>query len=141
MVTIALISCASKKRPSRSKAKELYISPLFRYALRYAASLHPNKTFILSAKYGLLDLERVVEPYNLTLNSMQPAQNKEWALRVLHQLETEAHVDIHKDTFIFLAGERYRKYLIPELTHYDIPLKGLGIGKQLQFLKQRTHNE
>jgi hypothetical protein len=39
---------------------------------------------------------------------------------------------------VFLAGERYRKYLIPHLTNHEIPLRGLGIGKQMRFLKENA---
>jgi len=45
--------------------------------------------------------------------------------------------DLDHDQFVFLAGERYRRFLIPKIKRYEIPLKGLGIGKQLKFLKER----
>ncbi len=54
MKQIVLISCVSKKLNAKSKAKDLYISPLFKKNLKYATSLNPDETFILSAKYGLV---------------------------------------------------------------------------------------
>ena len=134
MKKIVLISCASKKLGKKSKAKDLYVSPLFKYNLRYANSLNPDKIFILSAEYGLLDLEQEVEPYDKTLNSMKQEDIKAWAERVLNQLKEVS--DINNDKFIFLAGEKYRKYIIQHLPNYEIPLKGLGIGRQLKFLKE-----
>jgi hypothetical protein len=47
--------------------------------------------------------------------------------------------DLDKDKFIFLAGSKYRKYILPYLKNYDIPLEGLGIGKQLAFLKNEIN--
>ncbi|RJQ17069.1 hypothetical protein C4573_03370 [Candidatus Woesearchaeota archaeon] len=131
---VVLIACASKKQNKKAKAKELYVSTLFSYALRYAESLKPDVIFILSAKYGLLALDKTIEPYNVTLNTMTMPQKKKWAEQVLLQLRKVA--DVHNDTLIFLAGEQYRKYLIPSLSHYKIPLQGLSIGKQLQYLKR-----
>jgi len=136
MVKIVLISCVSKKQAHKSKAKDLYISPLFKYNLKFAKSFSPDKIFILSAKYGLLDLDKEIGPYNQTLNKMSQAEIKDWSKQILSDLRKEANLE--KDEFIFLAGERYRKYLLPEIKNYKLPLKGLGIGKQLKFLKEHT---
>ena len=134
MEKIVLISCVSKKLPNKSKAQDLYISPLFRYNLEYAKSLKPDKIFILSAKHGLLNLDEEIEPYNETLNEMNSNEVKEWANSVLNELSKVC--DIKKDEFIFFAGDKYRKYLISHMNNYKIPLKGLGIGKQLKYLKE-----
>ena len=136
MGKIILISCASKKLQEKARAENLYISSLFKLNLEYAKSLKPDKIFILSAKYGLLDLEEEIEPYNLTLNNMKDDEIKIWAEKVLEKLKKRA--DLNSDEIIFLAGEKYRKYLIPEIKNFQIPLKGLGIGKQLKFLKEKN---
>ena len=138
MAKIVLISCVSKKLDRKSKSGDLYISPLFRYALKYTKSLNPDKIFILSAKYGLVGLDDEIEPYDLTLNKMKSDEIKIWANNVLKQLARES--DLNNDEFIFLAGENYRKYLLPNIKNYKIPLKGLGIGKQLKFLKEHIKN-
>lgn len=130
---IALISCASKKLFRKAKARNMYISPLFKLNMKYASSLQPDKIFILSAKYRLLSLDEEIEPYNETLNTKSGKEIKLWAEGVLEELEKVA--DLERDEIIFLAGEKYRKYLIPHINNYKVPLKGLGIGKQLKFLK------
>ncbi len=136
MVKIVLISCASKKASSRSKAADLYLSALFKKNLSYARSLRPDEIFILSAKHGLLGLDKIVYPYNLSLNTMSSEEIQKWAGKVINQLKKVS--DLEKDEFIFLAGENYRKYLVPSLKNYKIPLKGLGIGKQLRWLGKKT---
>jgi hypothetical protein len=136
MAKIILISCVSKKLDHKARAKDLYISSLFKYNLDYARSLNPNQIFILSAKYGLLGLEEEIEPYDTTLNNMKVQQRREWAQKVLGQLEQI--VSLGKDEFIFLAGKKYREYLIPHISNYDVPMQGLGIGKQLKFLKEHV---
>jgi hypothetical protein len=37
--------------------------------------------------------------------------------------------------FLILAGQKYRKNLVPDLPSCEIPMAGLGIGEQLHFLK------
>jgi hypothetical protein len=139
MAKVVLISCVSKKLHHKSKAQDLYVSPLFLKNLKYAKSLNPDKIFILSAKYCLLKLNEEIEPYDKTLNKMCSNEIKEWANSVLNQLKKAT--DIETDEFIFLAGNNYRKFLLPYLKHYKIPMLGLSIGKQLQWLSKRIKNE
>ncbi len=129
---IVLISCVSKKKEHSSKAHDLYISALFKKNLQYAFKLNPDKIFILSAKYGLVSLDDEIEPYDLTLNSMSAGEIRKWAKGVLHQLSEKT--DLQFDQFIFLAGEKYRKHLIPYLAHFEVPMAGLRIGEQLHRL-------
>ncbi len=135
MRKIILISCVSKKRLLRSKAQDLYISALFKKNLQYALQQNPDQIFILSAKYGLVRLDEEIEPYDLTLNTMSVSDIKQWAAKVTQQLSEQT--DLQQDLFIFLAGEKYRKYLIPHLAHVQIPFKGLTIGRQLQQLTKQ----
>lgn len=130
---IVLISCASKKLKEAAPAEELYTSPLFKSSLAYARSLKPDAIYVLSAKYGLLPLSETIPPYEETLNTKTAAEVEFWAEMVREQLFRVG--DFEKDTFVFLAGDAYRKYLMPHLRHVEVPLKGRGIGKQLQFLK------
>ena len=137
MKRIILISCVSKKLHCKAKAEAMYISPLFVGNLRYAKSLNPDCIFILSAKYGLLELNEEIEPYDITLNNMTSVQAKAWAEKVLGQIRERA--DLRSDHFIFLAGEKYRKHLVPHLASYEIPLQGMPIGKQLQYLAGKVN--
>jgi len=130
---IILISCASKKLAFKSKAEDLYISTLFRLSLAYAKKLKPDKIFILSTKYGLLNLNDEIATYNETLNDKSTSDVKIWAKKVVIELEKLANLE--NDQFIFFAGKKYREYILPHVINYEIPLKGLRIGEQLQFFK------
>lgn len=133
---IVLISCVSKKLPYRAKARDLYVSTLFKLNLKYANSLNPDEIYVLSAKHGLLELEREIEPYEQTLNNMRTTEIRAWANNVLQQLRSVASLE--EAEFIFLAGDKYRKYLLPHLKNAVVPLEGLRIGEQLQRLKELT---
>lgn len=135
MSKIVLISCASKKLTCNAKAKDLYISPLFKFNLAFARSLQPDKIFILSAKYGLVNLEKELEPYEQTLNTMPVLEIKKWAEKAKKQMRKK--IDFKNDEVVFLAGEKYRKYLLSSFNKISIPLKGLNIGRQLQYLKNK----
>lgn len=135
MKTIILIGCVKKKRGYRTKAEDLYISPFFRKNLSYAKSLKPDSIFILSAKYGLVALDQEIDTYDLTLKNFKKDDLYKWSSNIIQQLQEVTN--INRDKFIFLAGDKYRKYLIPKLINYEIPFKGLGIGKQLKQLKSK----
>ena len=67
---------------------------------------------------------------------MKASEVKRWADKVLGQLSRVCSID--ETEFVFLAGQNYRKYLIPHMKNVQIPLEGLPIGKQLQKLKELT---
>jgi hypothetical protein len=133
---IVLISCVGKKKSFRCAAKDLYDSTWFRYAWSYAESLYPDKVFILSAKYGLLDPEAQIDAYQETLNTKRDKEIQLWAAGVLKTLEQKTQ--LKTDKFIILAGEKYRRHLIEFLPNHEIPMKGLRIGEQNAWLKKRV---
>jgi hypothetical protein len=133
MKTIILIGCVKTKLDHKAKAEELYISDLFKGRLKYAKMLNPDYIYILSAKYGLVDLKQEIVPYNKTLNTMAAVEIKKWADDVISKLSKI--VDLINDKVLFLCGKKYRKYLIPHIENYEVLLESLPQGKQLQFFK------
>ena len=131
---IVLIGCGKGKREERSKIRDLYTGTLFKFNLIYAEMHSPDAIYVLSAKHKLIELDTKVEPYDQTLNNMRSEKIRDWADDVLEQLKQVA--DLKKDKFIFLAGDKYRKYIVPYIKNYVVPLKGLGIGSQMGFLKR-----
>ncbi len=130
---IVLISCVSQKLSKPAKARDLYVSTLFKFSLKYAEKLEPDNIFILSAKHGLLPLEKEIAPYEKTLNNMRSSEIKQWAISVLTQIKGICSID--ETEFVFLAGNNYRKHLLPHIKHSVIPFEGLRIGEQLHKLR------
>jgi hypothetical protein len=134
---IFLVSCVKPKRGYPSPAKDLYISDWFKKASRYA-SQNADEWFILSAKYFLVLPDQVIEPYDLTLKSMGANKKIEWANHVYQMLIPLISTE---DNIFFLAGQDYRKYLIPLLQHdgfaLSIPMEGLRIGEQKSWLRSK----
>ncbi|WP_342042868.1 DUF6884 domain-containing protein [Bacillus sp. OTU2372] len=135
MAKFALISCSKVKKDYPCPAKEMYMeSQLFRKAIHYIEKQDFNDWYILSAKYGLLNKETFIEPYDVTLNNMNAGERKELTENVYKQILKLEPLQLY-----FYAGKKYREYLIPLLEKKGIqcyvPLEGLGIGEQLSFYK------
>jgi len=137
MSNIALISCVSQKVDYKTEARNMYISTLFTKGMKYIETiLKPDKTYILSAKHGLLKLNEVIEPYNETLNTKKRNEQQEWAKIVLSQIKKDC--DVNNDTFIFLAGQKYYRDLIQYLPNHKIIMENMPIGIRLQWLTKET---
>lgn len=135
--TIALVSCVGKKLSYAAPAGELYCSQWFKKASAYARQ-EADDWYILSARYGLLPIDRVVEPYNVTLNKMPASERREWAKRVLTDLRKIIEPG---DRIIILAGAKYRENLVGPIVEMglkvEVPMQGLGIGQQNSWLKKQ----
>jgi hypothetical protein len=134
--SLYLVSCVGKKRAARAAAEDLYISDWFRLARSFVERTG-SPWFILSAKYGLVGPREVVEPYELTLNTLGVSDRKKWAALVTSQMNDRLPM---VDRVVVLAGERYREFLMDELrrrANVEVPLEGLRIGEQLHWLKER----
>lgn len=145
MKTIILIACVSRKGTVRAKAKNLYKGPLFTNSLAYAFKLKADKIFILSALHHLIELDKEIEPYDVTLSNVPKAKRKpglkvlsaiekgEWGETVIKLLSEEA--DLQKDKFIVLAGQEYIKPIKARINYLDNPLAGRRQGQRVAFLK------
>lgn len=134
---ICFISCVKKKQNKKCIAKDMYISNYFKYLLKYAYKTNSDKIFILSAKYGVLELNDEIEPYEKCLNNVTEKEKKEWAFKCYNQLK-QKNIDFN-DKIIWLCGKNYKKYLIKKFRNNIEPLKNYkGIGYQLKFLKDAT---
>lgn len=135
---VGLLACCSKKDNIKTNAVNLYKSSLFIKSMNYLKK-RCNKIYILSAKYGLLELNEEIEPYNVTLNKMNKQERIAWTNMVLKQLKSKTN--LVKDNFIIIAGIKYREELLKHLNNYSIPTQGLGLGRQLQFLNDDENNK
>ena len=138
MARICLVSCVSLKAVEPRKARDLYVSPLFKKASEIANGEY-DRWYILSAKYGLVDPDTVIKPYDKTLLDMNREQRRQWAEEVFQKL---LHRTAPGDEITFFAGAKYREDLVPLLAergnHICVPMEGLGIGKQLGWLTRRA---
>ena len=136
---IILVSCGAMQLPRPGVAKAHYRSPLFKKARAYAES-KDALWFILSTKYGLLDPESHIAPYN----KEQPDDGwDQWQQDILAALVRSVGnlsgvvIEVH-------AGKKYVKYgleagLLAAGARVTKPLQGLRHGERLSWYKQHGY--
>lgn len=146
MKTVGLVSCSSSKLDHPARAEDLYCSALFKKSLAYAKK-ECDEVFILSALYGLVELDREICPYD---RKLQRKDSERWALQVARELIPRFGRNCTR--YIMLAGKEYTEPLVEALVRFDgygrngndgwsgftgeiqRPLDGLSMGKRLSFL-------
>ncbi|MDR0811636.1 MAG: hypothetical protein LBN23_05130 [Paludibacter sp.] len=133
---IGLVSCVKKKINDGKGhcAKDLYCSTLFAGQLKLSQTEN-EKTFILSAKYGLLELDDMISYYDETLIGKPKAEKDKWADGVVSQLESKKIAIDGTNDFVFYAGNDYFKPLLNKVLKSNKRFN-LPIGKLLQKLKE-----
>jgi len=129
---IGLISCTKAKLSWPAPARELYsASDLFRKAAAYCDT-HLDGWFVLSAKYGLVEPERELEPYDVTLKTMSSLERRRWGAQVAQQLQQLGDVALEAH-----AGADYVRPLIEAGVALGEPLRGLAIGQRKRWYLER----
>ena len=136
-----LVSCVKTKQCCPAPARNLYTSDWFVKA-RTCVERSGRSWYILSAKYGLVEPNEQIEPYEKTLKKMRVNERHAWARGVIEALDP-CQIDVK--SVVFLAGEKYREFLRLALCNSGIevkvPMEGLGFGEQLAWLKACLEEE
>jgi hypothetical protein len=147
---IGIVGCGSQKLDRPAPARELYTSQLFRKSLAYAEQ-HCEVVYIASALHGLVELDRVLAPYDATHASGNGSKKdrQRWGSQIGGRLVDRHGDDAH---YIILAGEAYATPIRGHLETYKgfrdgpgatkwrgvasvlEPLKGMQVGERLAFL-------
>lgn len=135
---IVFITCGAKKKQTPCAAKDLYIGTYFKTSLAYAQYLNVDKIYILSAQYGVLELNDEIAPYNKNLNAASRREQKIWAYKCYKQLQ-EKGVDFNEQA-IFLGGKGYWQYLSQLFPNKKIPFAHLKIGMQVHTMRELMTN-
>ena len=120
MQKIVLVTCVAPKKEYTCAAKDLYQGELFQELMAFAKAKGPAKIFILSGKHHLLELTTEIAPYDVNLNHVSTTELKAWSAKVLAQLVTQG-CDLQNDYFYLLTNETYRRHLVTEIKHYEVP--------------------
>ena len=143
---IGLIACCKTKLGRGAAVRNLYTSPLFRLSLAYAEA-RCERVFVISALLGLIELDLVVFPYELTLAQLPAARRRMWGMDIVRSLEKRYPQGEHA---MLLAGELYAAPVMEAArtisprrpgdgrAHFtfDEPLAGMQIGERLSFLSR-----
>jgi hypothetical protein len=139
---IGLVGCSKKKFARTAPARQLYVSPLFRAALRYAEA-KTDLVFVVSAGHGLVALDQVLQPYNATMRDVR--DKGAWGKRVVTAI---ARAVAARPTWtpcvdlVILAGAAYATPIVRHARQHDgwtteEPLLGLQpVSKRIVFLQE-----
>jgi hypothetical protein len=155
---LVVVGCGAAKQGVPSPARELYVGPLFKAAREYAEA-SGDAWVIMSAKYGLVQPDHVIAPYDLRIedsrgelyargepslytslssyDDMVAAQLDERALAAMAGLDPLREIEMH-------AGQAYVDALrwalggsIGAATIQLVdPLRGLQIGERLGWYRR-----
>lgn len=132
---VFLISCGQQKQQATVRAEELYTSSRFNLSSGLPKRLK-RKFSILSAKHGLLDPGKRIQPYDVSLRTLSRHEQMEWAKVVDLSLKDAYPTARH---FILLTDEDYSHDIVPLLqkrgVRFTMPLNGMDRGCQELFLK------
>jgi len=147
MMTLILIGCAKKKQATRSRAADLYTSPLFRIARSYAEQQVERRSAvlwgILSAHYGLLYPNNHVEPYDLHLATQPAEARRAWGRNVAASLGAAPPEGGVIEVY---AGRAYVDALRPPMATMGwrvvAPLDRIrGVGSRIRWFLDRIEAE
>jgi hypothetical protein len=132
MKPLYLIACSAAKLDRAAPAAQLYTGQAFRLAMAAAARADAD-VFILSAMHGAVEPDQTLTPYDRALSKMTKRERRIWAQRVAYQL-----IHQYGRPIVVLAGKHYAQALAG-FPNVSLPLRGQGIGHQLQTLKGLNH--
>lgn len=118
--TIALVTCVKEKQNEACAAKDLYKGALFAQWMGHA-NKHADEVYILSGKHHVLQLDQIIEPYDLNLDDATTEEQMKWSHQVIQQIKSLCDMD--QCHFIVMTTPVYYQYLLPEMKSYEIPFK------------------
>jgi len=138
--TLVIVPCSKRKiwdsKPDAGSvaAKDAYISPYFKLCRAFAEK-YGDQWLILSAKYGVIQPDFLIENYDIHFKA-KTQQGVISSETVNSQLQSFGVEDFHR--IIFLGGKAYHEVLERALGRsrklYN-PLLGLPIGLRQKRLK------
>lgn len=132
-IKIGLVGCAKTKRSYETRARHLYVSPLFKATLAYAEAVC-DETFVASAFHGLVPVDEFVRPYDRTLRDLPKRERLAWGGRLVDAVASRfTGLPLHLMVF---AGVEYTQPIQAAVRgrswEIEAPLVRLSIGQRLQ---------
>ncbi|MET9584232.1 DUF6884 domain-containing protein [Streptomyces sp. NPDC006539] len=126
---LVVIPCGSRKLGRRTRAADMYVGSYHRACRKAADALQPDQLLILSARYGLLDLDDVIEPYDTPHGAADAIPDQ-----VLLKQATLRDI-LRLDPVVALGGAQHVSLVRTIWPHARTPLAGTrGMGEQMARL-------
>ncbi|MFD1601008.1 DUF6884 domain-containing protein [Halobellus rarus] len=149
--TLVLVGCGAAKRDEPTRAADLYTSTYFAKKREYAETIG-DAWLILSAEHGLIAPERVIDPYETSIDDLDDGaldvHAHDVGLSLIDWTTNEIAKGFDVEEIVVLAGRRY----VDPLRERDAFSAGInppvtfplqtndlgGIGEQMSWLAERV---
>ncbi|MEM4292820.1 MAG: peroxide stress protein YaaA [Thermoplasmata archaeon] len=144
MKTVCIVACGKMKiwdknpNAGKTRAEEAYIGGPTKSSIKYAKKFHPDDWFILSAKYGFLRPDDLIESYNVTFKKKHtnPISVDELSNQIIEKGLGQY------DRIVVLGGEDYVEVVKKAFEKASLkkeiltPLAGLRSGERVHCLTE-----
>jgi hypothetical protein len=132
--TYAIIPCTNQKSNHPGKARDVWIGSHFQMTLAVAELYFPN-VMIMSYKYGLIEPDFWIEPYDIDIKTVSASEKLRWWWKMRVDLE-----ELCKKKPLLVAmytGDVERERILREFVKNGVnqiilPWEGKSIGKRMQ---------
>ncbi len=134
--TVAIIPCTNQKSDIAGPAREVWQGAHFQLTLAHAEMFY-DKVLVLSYKYGLIDPDLVIEPYDVDIRYAAAKQRLEWWWEVREDIKELGET---KPKLVALyTGHTERQRIVREMVRNDIfnviePWENAKVGERMQLV-------
>lgn len=125
---LIITSCSAKKRDYKTKASDLYQGQLFKLAKKFAR-INNFDFKIISAKYGLIEPDLFIEPYDQTISNKRDVLLLQKLMFQKFKRLTQEY-----DIVLIIMGLKYREIINKKdfkNVFYIVDKRGIGGYKNL----------
>lgn len=133
--TVAIIPCTNQKSDIAGPAREVWQGTHFQLTLAHAEVFY-DKVYVMSYKYGMIEPDFAIEPYDLNIKYANAKQKLEWWWKVREDIAKIAKED-GPDLIAVYTGNFERDRLVREfarngIRNVIIPWEEKTIGQRMQ---------
>ena len=131
--TVAIIPCTNQKSDTPGPAREVWIGHHFQLVLAHAEMFY-DKVLVMSYKYGFIDPDFVIEPYDIDIRESKAAEKLRWWFNLRSDIRLLSSWnpllvglytgDVERDRII-------REFVRSGTRQVILPFEGLSIGKRM----------
>lgn len=133
--SIAIIPCTSQKSETGGPAREVWVGNHFQLVLAYCEHFF-DKTYIMSYKYGFIEPDQPIEPYDIDIQLSSAVDKLQWWWKVKGNITELLQQDKPRVVALYTGQfERdrvMREFVLQGCRNVIVPWEGLGVGYRLQ---------
>jgi len=123
MKILVISSCTKRKKEGKNKASEMYIGKqhlLVKKGIEILRKDNYVDWYIISAKYGLINENYVIKPYDLSFNNMSKKNIRKVSMKLGIEDKLLSIIQNHNKAF-FILGEKYLISIENFLKNIPVP--------------------